>query len=1376
MPEPQADFVDPEVRRAVDAARSIWVRRLIDHSRANSLLFYRELKAGTLELTGRTQAIDRLLNGEALGAESLAAVSPNSANGDSVVRDRLEREARQKTQHALVALQRKSLSNLEEKGIETLHLAMGLATWPAADGGRPYAAPVLLFPAALEVRGRSGDDVRLRVAGEPQLNPVLLYVLEENHRLRVGGAEILRNCGEEDESGQWRVDHQRVFDKISAECALANVPGFEILSRVILANFQFAKMAMVEDLRKNGEAMASSAVVAGIAGHSASRQRLAEAVTNVDTKQLDERPAADDYLVLDADSTQQRAIVLIGKGQNGVVQGPPGTGKSQTIANLIAQSVAEGRRVLFVAEKRAALDAVIKRLSHPDVGLRHLVLDLHGASVSRKEVMARVAEALEQIRQTPPTQGTEAVHREFEARRKQLNEHARRVNAIREPAGTSVNRIIGRLLRLPDSARSTVRFREHTLMAFTAARFDEVRQWVLEGAANPTLLLGTDLSPWNNADITDGRRAQEALDLAAMAADKFWPAFAGLLDATVRRLGIRAPSTINEAAALVSVLRDLHAVREHYAEEIFDADPSKLARTLAPASGSSWARIWAYISNGEYRAARNRLLSFRTGRAPASVLRAEAERAADALGRWRNFGVVTEVPNTDATDLASAFATLAKATTALGGITESGSFGPMTLAAAESRLRSLANDQTTPYRLPRVYDVRAQLASVGLTPLLDDLRQHAVPPTSWGSRFEYVWLYSTLEEVIASDAALAAFNGRTHEQLVEQFRTLDAERVRLAAGRVRRLHAERAIDSMNEHFDQTNLVKAEASKKSRHIPLRDLLSRAPDVLTRIAPCWVASPLSVSQLLDGGRRYFDIVVFDEASQVLQEEAVPSLYRAGQVVVAGDRHQLPPTTFFATVVEGEDEAYEDDDDSRTALAAATAAVGGYESLLGTLEAFLPNWLLEWHYRSEDERLIAFSNSHIYDGRLVTFPSARGHEAIRHVLVPHDAALGSQEESASREVEEVVREVLRHAEARPHESLGVITMGIKHANRVQAALDRALEARPGLSEFFSLDREERFFVKNLETVQGDERDAILLSVGYGKTAAGDLPHRFGPLTHEAGHRRLNVAVTRAKRRMCVISSFSSHEIDLNRSGSRGVMLLKAYLDYAASGGLRLPEPENAGEVGLNAFEADISDALRAKGIVTRPQFGASRYRIDLVAMHPEKVGRPVLAIECDGASYHSSATARDRDRLRQAHLQRLGWRFHRIWSTDWFYSREQELARAIDAFEDAVRQADLTEADITPRPATSMEVEPAAHPTSPTKPTSRERGPKPSVPTYETIDDYSETELLAIVDWVSSDGLLRTDEELVREVFAPLPFDRLGRKIRARLEELIRDLEWR
>ncbi len=1064
MPENRSERLDPEIRRIVDAARGVWMRRLIDCSRANSLLFYRDLKVGTLDLSAEREAVDRLLAGHPLTAESLVSSGSDGESPDPVVRTRAEAEARHRVRNAFVALQRKALTNLEEKGIETLHLAIGMATWPASDGGRPYDAPVLLLPARIETRGRTGEDLRLAVAGDPQLNPVLLYVLEENYAIRVNASAVLGECGGEDESGQWRIDPDCVF--ASLERTLTAVPGFEVKRRVILANFQFAKMVMVEDLKKNGDAIASSAIVAAIAGHSASRQKLAQAVSDIEPAHLDERSASDDYLVLDADSTQHRAVVVVTKGQNCVVHGPPGTGKSQTIANIIAQSVAEGRRVLFVAEKRAALDAVIKRLSHPDVGLAHLVLDLHGASVSRKEVMARLAHALERIRYALPADGADAVHREFEARRKQLNEHARRVNQVRQPTGLSVNQTIGRLLRLPPAARSALRLRGETLAGLTAERADEVKQWILEGAANPTLLLGTDSSPWNNAGITDGHRAQEALDLARRAAAGLWPRFERLLGQVVQRLGVRPPGTLDETDTFLAVLRDARGIREQYDAEIFSASPGELARTLESATGRLAARAWAFVTNGAYRAARRRLIALRAAAASAAALREEALRADDVLRRWRTLGAASDVPVAadGEIELADAFAALNEATTMLGAMTEAGPFGGMPLMATACRLRVLSGDQKTPYRLPGVYAVRSRLRETGLACFLDDLREHSVAVEQWSARFEHIWLYSALEQVLASDTSLASFNGRTHEQIIAEFIRLDRERIRLAASRVRRLHGVRANEAMNRHFEQANLVRTEARKKSRHIPLRELLARAPDVLTRLAPCWIASPLSVSQLLDGGKRHFDIVVFDEASQILQEEAVPSVYRAEQVVVAGDRHQLPPTTFFATAFEGEEEVSEYDNEARDALGTATAAVGGFESLLSTLEAFLPNWLLEWHYRSEDERLITFSNTHIYTGRLLTFPSARGHEAIRHILVPHDPALGSQEESASREVEEVVRQALAHAETRPQESLGVITMGIKHANRVQAALDRALETRPELSDFFSLDQDERFFVKNL------------------------------------------------------------------------------------------------------------------------------------------------------------------------------------------------------------------------------------------------------------------------------------------------------------------------
>jgi very-short-patch-repair endonuclease len=344
-------------------------------------------------------------------------------------------------------------------------------------------------------------------------------------------------------------------------------------------------------------------------------------------------------------------------------------------------------------------------------------------------------------------------------------------------------------------------------------------------------------------------------------------------------------------------------------------------------------------------------------------------------------------------------------------------------------------------------------------------------------------------------------------------------------------------------------------------------------------------------------------------------------------------------------------------------------------------------------------------------------------------------------------------------------VIAMGITHAQRIQAALDRALESHSELDKFFDQNTLERFFVKNLERVQGDERDAIILSIGYSKDRTGRLLYHFGPLLSAGGERRLNVAITRARNRMTLVSSFDHTDMDPGRSTARGVELLRLYLQYAASRG------ENLGDTGqsnvpIDAFEADVLDALTSRGIKLIPQWGASKYRIDFVAQHSERPGRFVLALECDGASYHSAPTARDRDRLRQQHLEALGWRFHRIWSTDWFMHREAEIERALSAYRAAIRQADEDDA----QGARVFESHPAEP--SPVVPASvtAQRSPKPMIPPGKQIDDYVPTDLIALVRWVESDGRLRTDAEILNEIISALGFRRRGTRIEAAIRAAI------
>jgi very-short-patch-repair endonuclease len=549
-------------------------------------------------------------------------------------------------------------------------------------------------------------------------------------------------------------------------------------------------------------------------------------------------------------------------------------------------------------------------------------------------------------------------------------------------------------------------------------------------------------------------------------------------------------------------------------------------------------------------------------------------------------------------------------------------------------------------------------------------------------------------------------------------------------------------------------------------------------MTALKPCWAMSPLVVSQLLPGDRPYFDIVIFDEASQVLPADAIPAILRGRSLVVAGDAQQLPPTSFFSAASDGEQDEQQAILDDGTINLALTS---GYESILDVLTAGLGpgrTRSLTWHYRSRDERLIAFSNSWIYDRSLTTFPGILGQDCLSHELVAQGEQVAGQEDSVTAEVERVVDLVLAHAEQRAHESLGVITMGIKHAERIDVRLRDRLSQLPHLHSYFDdPSADERFFVKNLERVQGDERDAIILSIGYGKSGDGRLLYRFGPLLQQGGHRRLNVAVTRARSRMTLVSAFSHQDMDPNRPMQDGVKMLRAYLQFASTRGASLGDVAME-KPALNPFEISVRDRLVAAGIPLTAQYGVAGYWIDFAAAHPLQPGRMVLAIEADGATYHSSPTARDRDRLRQEQLERLGWSFHRIWSTDWFSDPDKCVSRAKMAYDRAVEAADAEDRKRAYAQETRGKavfaargtVEPDSSPAPAGPPPSRRSGAKPSVTLGMPITEYSDKTLIDLVRWIESDTLLRTEDEVFDEFVLALGFRRRGSRIRAAFDRVL------
>ena len=1316
----------------VDAARQGWIRQLVDMSRRNNLLYFRDLKVGTLDLSDAPE-------------ESMQALLQSGGNGRDSVRlaDLVDGARRTPANAALSEIWKRATSNYEERGLDTLFLALGLATWTARDGGRNPAAPVLLVPLEASQSGGRIGPWSLRRTGYVKVNDVLVHALREEHGVTLDPESIVPEVLGDDEGAAF--DLKPVFVAISASAT--RVPGFAIEHRWILGNFAFQKLAIVNDLKSLIDALAGHDLVAAIAGDVGARVSARGDRASVDPAEFDQQRPQEEFLIRDADSSQQQAITATLRGQNGVISGPPGTGKSQTIANLIAELVAHGKSVLFVAEKRAALDVVLHRLEEAD--LSHLCLDCHGAEFSRRHIAEQVKKSLDRIREAPIPDPSE-LHRRFVERRDRLNAHVKAMHGTRQPGGLTVYEIYGRLLSLVEAAACQARLPKQVLARLDQPALQDACERMRELASLAGLFTGTVSSPWIGASLTTADQVRQAIERVRRLATKQWPRFESALAGLLGECPAKEPQTVAEARRLVDVLSAIEGSLEVAEQGLFQQELSRLARELDPAR-SALRAVWATLCDGRFRAARRRVSELCTGEAPSSSeALALVKGAQHQLDDWRTIAVDDRVVPTRqprVADLAEAWASVVEELKSLMRVFRGRSLDSMTLESLAPWLRALAADVVAPAQILKIHEIRETLKAQGLEPVLWEVLETKPTPGCWPDMLRYACLASCLEEIQFQDPSVPGFDGRLHDEMVREFQQLDRERLQIATQRVQQAHAMKAIDTRNRHPQQDSLVSKEAHKRSRHLPLRRLFAQASDVLVALRPCWMASPLSVSQLIPGEKPIFDVVIFDEASQVLPEDAITSLLRGRRAVVAGDQRQLPPTTFFAASDPGE----EDDEENE--------ATAGFQSILDVMSAFLdPPWALNWHYRSRDEALIAYSNHRIYGGSLVTFPGPGGPAAVRHVLVTSRVKTGAQELSIAAEVRRVVELVREHVQERRGESLGVITMGVEHARRIEMALDGARQEDATLEPLFVQGQSERFFVKNLERVQGDERDAIILSIGYGKNDAGQLVYRFGPLLQEGGERRLNVAITRARQRMTVVSSFSHHDMRADYP-KLGVKLLRGFLEFAASEGTSFGHGE-ATEVPLNYFERSVFDELTRRGLKLIGQVGSSSYRIDMVAMHPEQPGRYVLAIECDGASYHSAHTARDRDRLRQQQLEVRGWRFHRIWSTDWFLRREDEVQRALVAFNEALR----------------LSGEPVRHPESPQqKPSEKEddvraRGPRPAVTPGQSIERYSWRELEAMVRWVLADGKFYTDDEIVSHVAVAFG-KRRGSKVVAAIKSTIR-----
>lgn len=580
------------------------------------------------------------------------------------------------------------------------------------------------------------------------------------------------------------------------------------------------------------------------------------------------------------------------------------------------------------------------------------------------------------------------------------------------------------------------------------------------------------------------------------------------------------------------------------------------------------------------------------------------------------------------------------------------------------------------YQLVRFNQLKQELTRLGLVEVIEKATHWDGPSVDLVHAFDLTWFSGLIEKGYADAPALLAFDHVKQAHLLERFRRLDQSSLGHAQAELAKTIWEKK-PGINQPGEMA-VLRNELNKKRRLMPIRQLIDQAGRAIQHIKPVFMMSPMSIANFLPPGKLEFDVVIFDEASQVKAVDAFGALLRGRQAIVVGDTRQMPPSDFFGREVElDEEDNVTSDIESVLAMFRARGAQERY---------------LSWHYRSRHESLIAVSNVEFYDRKLIIFPSPGSSKLatglkLRHL--PETVYDRGRTRTNKGEAKAVALAVMHHAENSPGMSLGVVAFSMAQRDLIQVEVEILRRSNPQVDAFFNgAHPTEPFFIKNLENVQGDERDAIFISIGYGRNESGRIAKEFGPVNRSGGERRLNVLISRAKMAMEVFCNFKADDLELDANAAHGVRALKHFLSYADT--RQLDIPIETGKAADSPFELEVMDALTKRGYLVEAQVGTAGYFIDLAVKDADFPGRYVLAIECDGASYHSARSARDRDRLRQGVLESLGWRFHRIWSTNWFRNPAQELDNASAAIE-AARQACKADkpAAVTIRPVAGPDI---------------------------------------------------------------------------------------
>ena len=1188
-------------------------------------------------------------------------------------------------------------TSMEEQGVNTLFIALGMVEWyEAAVSDAVRKAPLILVPVTLERGDVRAEFLAEYDGGEVGVNLSFIEKVKTDFGLDIPDIP-------EDEDDE-ETDVPAYFAKVKA--ALGSMTRWKVdESAVVLGFFSFQKLLMYHDLDprswgESGVGMAGERVINAMfgGGDGAGGGFSDPGPAIAAGEKLDDKLSPQDLRhVLDADSSQASVIADVAKGRDLVVQGPPGTGKSQTIVNLIADSIGAGKTVLFVSEKMAALEVVKRRLD--DIGLGSACMDLHSHKASKREFLDELKRTVDLHR--PVMDGVDENIESLERTRDDLNRYADAANSPVGDTGVSPNDAMGFLARVERENGDALRDAPPVVIdgigfwsqsefrgkreAASNLRLRLDRTGAIEKHPFRNSRLSTPLSPMRRGELGRFMRlASQNLD-GLLGARALLRKTAGHVDEE----SLNDPSAVSAARRETDELIDnavrRGVVRAKYESvltgESWNVDEKSLRRMRVAllTGGEGPLGFFSRLFSSEFKSARQSVKALWRANPPGdknewlsvlddlALVRSLSARMTELTGSGFSRANVDELDAlgeiaVKASDALAAYTASAEAVEGALEMDLEARFGSNggILSLPFSEQRSVLDEWER--ELPTLDDVinlnigLKRAADEGLGKLADAAKSWSGAPDALLALFDRARNEAIVERAYRERPEIAGFDSAIHEDKVNRFAGQDLRSFEVNRVRVARAHYDGLPDGLAG--GEVSVLRREFEKRRRHFPIRKLMRMAGGAVQAIKPVFMMSPLSIANYVPPRTLEFDLAIFDEASQVKPVDALGALMRARQVVVVGDSQQLPPTSFFDRIG-GEEEDSGDEEFTSSDV----------ESVLGLCRAQgLPVETLRWHYRSRHESLIALSNREFYNGDLVVFASPdfnRSETGLRFRHMP-DAVYENRRNR--EEAKAVARAAMEHAGNTPDLTLGIAAFSMAQSEAIQDELESLRRQDSSKESFFGAHPHEPFFVKNLENVQGDERDVIFISVGYGRNRAGVVSMNFGPLNNEGGHRRLNVLITRARRCCEVFANLRAHDIALDRTQSQGVRAFKAFLQYAETGELPADAPSESGQDFGSPFQKILADSIRERGWEVHEEVASGGRYIDIAVLDPNRRGRYALGVEFDGASYHGSRWARDRDRLRDQVLEGLGWRIHRVWSTDYFANPKRE----VDKVEQSILQA--------------------------------------------------------------------------------------------------------